>query len=158
MELNHIIFIILWGAMILYLSMDLLFPFILKGKVILKIQNEQLGRRIWRNLYWVFFLAAYFFIINSTRYFIFVTVFCILQIIREHRPIEIREKGIYFNFTFYRFKKILSYTWKNTNLLELHLKQNIAYYHLSVKDDEMALKMDEVLQGYITRSNPSSTA
>ena len=86
---------------------------------------------------------------NINIYSIFTIVFCILQIIRENRLIEIREKGMYLNFNFYKFKKMLSYTWKSKNLLELHLKNNIAYCNLEVKDDDMALKVDEVLHRYV---------
>ena len=152
MNLYYIILTILWVVLLSYSIIDLIFPHILKGRVILRVQNEELGRRIWRSLFWVFFLVINALIIpdfNINIYSIFTIVFCILQIIRENRLIEIREKGMYLNFNFYKFKKMLSYTWKSKNLLELHLKNNIAYCNLEVKDDDMALKVDEVLHRYV---------
>ncbi|WP_426351051.1 DUF5673 domain-containing protein [Alloiococcus sp. CFN-8] len=148
MGLYDIILTIVWGLMVCFSLIDLIFPDISKGKIILRVQKEQLGRRIRHNLYWVAFSIIFALITDSITFSIFIIIFCILQIIKENRPIEIREKGIYFNFIFYKFKKVLSYTWKSKNLLELHLKNNIAYSNLEVKDDEMALKVDEVLQKY----------
>ena len=55
MRLYDIILTISWLLLMLYNIMDLIFPDLLKGKVILRVQKEQLGRRVSHNLYWVFF-------------------------------------------------------------------------------------------------------
>lgn len=85
---------------------------------------------------------------NSILLAILWIVISITNIIKSWRGSEIREKGIYTNGYFYKWSRIMSYSWKSTNIIQLKVNTFLKI-NRSLKiiiKEELKLKVDEIMQ------------
>ena len=157
---------------LLVLNLNILFPEIFTGDLIMRIKKPKIKGKLTSTLMLGFAIVVFSVLIviniinykqskpyTGKEYYIYQIVFnvfwilyLLFQYIRSFKPIEIREKGVFFeNGIFIKFKKIYSYTWKSPNVLEIDSKRVFKLggdYQLIFNDNEEALKFDEILQNY----------
>ena len=160
---------------ILILNLNIFFPGVFYGKLIMKLNKPKLKERLRKVVMWGFGIIffSFFFVINimeyrnmtpyaDSDYYIFEITFsfywvlyCFLAIIRVFKAIEIREKGIFVHDGFfYKFKNISFYTLKSPNIMRITYKnffKDDKDYELKFRDEEEAMRFDLVLEKYVKR-------
>ncbi len=160
---------------LLIVNLNIIFPKVFTGNVVMGGRKPKIKERLGPTIMWgisiVFFsVFAIIYIMMymeknpypENDYYIFQLLICafwlinsIMQIIRGFKPIEIREKGVFTeNGILIKFKNIYSYTWKSPDLLEFDSKRIFKFgddYQLKFKDQEEAVKFDEILQKYVKK-------
>lgn len=84
---------------------------------------------------------------NSILLDILWIVISITNIIKSWRGSEIREKGIYTNGYFYKWARIMSYSWESTNIIQLKVNTFLKINRnlkIIIKE-ELKLKVDEII-------------
>jgi len=129
------------------------------GKFIIKVKDDK-GSAIFFSvmlIFWCILIGVntrlYIHYHNKSVVDIIVSnIFCmevvILSLIRSLRSSQIRENGIYKSGHFYKWSKILSYSWLAPNTIEFKVKQffkTTRSFEITIKE-EFKLKVDEVIQ------------
>lgn len=153
---------------ILLFNLDILFPRIFRGKLVMKMKRPKLRDKLGATLMWGTLMIAWSssLITDIIRYkenslytinefSVYWVVFCFFQVIRAFKAIEIREKGIFVNDGFFfKFNNINFYTLKSQDIMKINyngLLKEDKNYELKFKDQEEALKFEEILQNYVKK-------
>ena len=161
-----IIYILIFIILIMFI--DIFFPRVSKGRLIVKINRLRVKNKLFVSIIWAFLMIGWgaSYITDIARhnennlytineFSIYWVVFCFFHAIRGFIPIEIREKGIIVHDGFfYKFKKINFYTFKAPYIITFNYKSLFKEnddYELQFKDKEDAMRFDQALERYVKR-------
>ncbi|MGM9973903.1 MAG: hypothetical protein ACI33K_07685 [Clostridiaceae bacterium] len=166
---------ILIPTILLMFSVDIFFPGVFYGNLIMKLDKPKLKEKLGKAIMWglgIMFFSIFFVAnimdyrnknpyIDSDHYIFQISLafywmlYCMLMIFRALKPIEIREKGIFVHDGFfYKFKNISFYTLKSPNIIRITYKnlfKNDKDYELKFRDEEETMKFDLALERYVKR-------
>ena len=164
LDIISLVLSLVFICLIIYLLIREVYTLMHRGKLVLKIHQNKYLAIFWliMFIFWGFFLKVdikrelYNKDLGSFLLHIFLMPFSILWIIDSLRGSQIRENGIYVSLGFIKWNKILSYQWVAWNIIEL--KINVLFNRtrkfklICPANEEKKLKIDEVLNKYITSS------
>ena len=139
------------------------------GEFIMSLGRGGIRERRYQRIVWSLLLLFYVFefitelkaeenylayLTNNGLINITLILFLVLELIRGYDPTEIREKGVYFNNSFYSYKRITGYTWKEEDILRIYYKNIFRQddlIEIEINDKDLALKTEETLQEYLKK-------
>ena len=138
------------------------------GEFIMSLGRGGIRERRYQRIVWSFILLFYIFVFITElkmeeSYLAYITskglinitliLFLVLELIRGYDPTEIRENGIYFNNSLYKYKKITGYTWSEEDVIRIYYKNIFRqddFIEIEINDKDLALETEETLQRYVT--------
>lgn len=141
------------------------------GELIMSLGRGGIRERRTQRIIWILFLIVYVFIfvselrgsddylhyiMNGGWSSIFGILITLLEIVRGYGPTEIREKGMYFNNSFYKYKNLTGYVWSEEDVMRVYYKNIFRqddFFDVEINDKYTALKADETLQKYFGKKD-----
>ncbi|WP_426351052.1 hypothetical protein ACPWSR_07460 [Alloiococcus sp. CFN-8] len=153
---------------LLIVFIDMFFPRVTKGRLIMKINRLRLKNKYLASIIWGFLVIGWgaSYVADVSRhnennlytineFSIYWAIFSFFNAIRAFIPIEIREKGIIVHDgMFYKFQKINFYTLKSPYIITFNYKSLLKEnddYDLEFKNEEDAMRFHEILHRYVTQ-------